>query len=86
MSDEQLISENFEPIGLTTQEAVRLLEQHGRNELVENSKGKLRLFVEQFTGPLPIGSFHASPLQASLTLSHRNMDCNHYRILPLEYH
>jgi len=41
--------------GLTTQEAERRLQQYGRNELVEKNKSKLRLLLEQFTGPLPIG-------------------------------
>lgn len=41
--------------GLSTAEAHQLLQRDGRNELVEKTTPKWKLFVRQFTGPMPIG-------------------------------
>jgi magnesium-transporting ATPase (P-type) len=40
--------------GLTTEEATKLLEVHGRNELPEKSDPKWLLFLRQFWAPMPI--------------------------------
>lgn len=52
--------------GLTTQQAEELLKVHGRNELVENAKPMWKLFVEQFTAPMPIGIWIAMIVELSL--------------------
>mmetsp|Transcript_19942 Transcript_19942/g.31367 ORF Transcript_19942/g.31367 Transcript_19942/m.31367 type:complete len:925 (-) Transcript_19942:278-3052(-) len=41
-------------VGLTSVEAEKLMQVHGKNELEEKSKTKLRMFIEQFTAPMPI--------------------------------
>jgi H+-transporting ATPase len=52
--------------GLTSSEAEALLAKWGRNELIEKSKTKLRIFIEQFTAPMPIMIWIAIIIEAAL--------------------
>jgi H+-transporting ATPase len=44
----------FNHVGLTSDEAVKLLEIHGRNELPEKIDPKWKIFLRQFWAPMPI--------------------------------
>mmetsp|Transcript_12052 Transcript_12052/g.21478 ORF Transcript_12052/g.21478 Transcript_12052/m.21478 type:complete len:965 (+) Transcript_12052:165-3059(+) len=60
-------AESFEPsTGLTTEEAEILLKQWGKNELIEKTKSKLEIFIEQFTAPMPIMIWIAILIEAVL--------------------
>jgi len=52
-SDAELTLFNTSENGLSSQEAASRLQRFGRNELTENVKPKWKIFVEQFTGPMP---------------------------------
>eukprot|EP00474_Spongospora_subterranea_P003305 CRZ03763.1 hypothetical protein [Spongospora subterranea] len=52
--------------GISSLEAKRLLEEYGRNELKENVKPKWKLFLEQFTAPMPLGIWLAIIIEACL--------------------
>ena len=44
----------FNHVGLTSEEAAKLLEIHGRNELPEKVDPKWKIFLRQFWAPMPI--------------------------------
>lgn len=44
----------FNHVGLTSEEAAKLLEIHGRNELPEKADPKWLIFLRQFWAPMPI--------------------------------
>ncbi|CEP02089.1 unnamed protein product (mitochondrion) [Plasmodiophora brassicae] len=52
--------------GLTSAQAAEYLRRYGRNELVEKVKPMWKLFLEQFTAPMPIGIWIAIVVEASL--------------------
>mmetsp|Transcript_33966 Transcript_33966/g.44819 ORF Transcript_33966/g.44819 Transcript_33966/m.44819 type:complete len:967 (+) Transcript_33966:127-3027(+) len=52
--------------GLTSAEVDELLKQWGRNELIEKTKTKLEIFIEQFTAPMPIMIWIAIAIEAVL--------------------
>ena len=52
--------------GISSSEAAELLELHGPNELVEKVKPKWKLFLEQFTAPMPIGIWLAIVVELAL--------------------
>ena len=44
----------FNHVGLTSEQAAKLLEIHGRNELPEKIDPKWKIFLRQFWAPMPI--------------------------------
>jgi len=52
--------------GLTSEEVEKLRKIHGDNELIEKSKTKLEIFIEQFTAPMPIMIWIAITIEAVL--------------------
>jgi magnesium-transporting ATPase (P-type) len=56
----------FNHNGLTTAEAERLLEIHGRNELPEKSDPKWLIFLRQFWAPMPIMIWIAIIIEAGI--------------------
>jgi H+-transporting ATPase len=55
LDEDSLVEKEFQPsTGLSTAEVEARLKIYGRNELVEKSKTKLQIFIEQFTAPMPI--------------------------------
>ncbi|CAM9923049.1 unnamed protein product [Heterosigma akashiwo] len=64
---EDATPEDFTPSeGLTSVDADKLLQQHGRNELEEKSKSKWTMLLECFTAPMPIMIWVAIIIEASL--------------------
>jgi len=54
--------------GLTSEEAAKLLEQYGRNELEEKVKPKWKLFLEQFYQPMPCMIWLAIVVELALSI------------------
>jgi len=58
--------------GLSSAEAARLLELHGRNELVEKLKPWWRLYAEQFVEPMPCVIWAAIAIELALAIKYHH--------------